>query len=432
MRKTLVIAIREYQAAVRTKAFLISLLVLPLLMGGSVAAQLLLRGRVDTEPKRFAIIDRTPGQQIYPVLAARVAERNAQENPPFVLEAVAPGTHEDEQRFDLSQRIRGRDLFGFAEIGLATPEAPAPAGSSAEHFVLRYQSNSATHDAFPTWVQGILKELQVQDYTAAHKNVTPGDLQTLIAPVQLNALGLTKRMPDGTLETDSQNRIASILMPLGLLMLMFMMVLLGSTPLIQGVVEEKMLRIAEVLLGSVRPFQLMMGKLLGMVAVSLTLSVIYLGGAYWAAYRYGLTGFLPGHILVWFVVYQALAVLMYGSVFIAIGAACTDMRETQSMLWPVMLLIASPLFIWTIVLEEPNSTFATVASLLPFATPMLMIIRQAVPPGIPWWQPFLGVTLVLAMTTVCVYAAGRIFRVGILMQGKGAQVGEMLKWVVKG
>jgi ABC-2 type transport system permease protein len=427
MRKTLVIAVREYQAAVRTKAFLISLLVMPVLMGGSVAAQLLLRGRVDTEPKRFAVIDRTPSPGVYDELEARVAERNAHENPPFVLESVAPQADEDEQRLQLSERIRRRDLFGFVEIRLA-----APGGASAEPFVLHYQSNSATHDAFPHWVQKVLKEIQVQRYTAAHRAVTPADLQTLLEPVDLKALGLTKRKPDGTLETDTQNPVASILMPLGLLMLMFMMVLLGSTPLIQGVVEEKMLRIAEVLLGSVRPFQLMMGKLLGMVAVSLTLSVIYLGGAYWAAYHYGLTQFLPGHLLVWFVVYQALAVLMYGSVFIAIGAACTDMRETQSMIWPVMLLIASPLFIWTIVLEEPNSTFATVASLVPFATPMLMIIRQAVPPGVPWWQPILGVSLVLAMTAACVFAAGRIFRVGILMQGKGAQVGEMLRWVVKG
>src|ERR1700682_1087140 len=115
----------------------------------------------------------------------------------------------------------------------------------------------------------------------------------------------------------------------------------------------------------------------------------------------------------WFVVYQALAVLMYGSLFIAIGAACTDMKETQNLLWPVMLLAMLPLFVVGGVMREPSSPVATGLSFSPFATPMLMIARQAVPPVLPWWQPALGVVLVLATTLLCVYAAGRIFRVGM-------------------
>jgi ABC-2 type transport system permease protein len=217
-----------------------------------------------------------------------------------------------------------------------------------------------------------------------------------------------------------------------MIMLMFMLVLLGATPLMQGVVEEKMQRIAEVLLGSVRPFELMMGKLIGMVGVSLTLAAVYLGGAYWAAVRYNFAEFIPTGLLMWFFAYQVLAVLMFGSLFIAIGASCTDMRETQAMTWPVMLLICIPMFVWFQVVREPNSPFALGISLFPFATPMLMLGRQAVPPGIPIWQPILGVCLVLTTTVVCVYAAGRIFRVGILMQGKGANLGQVMKWVFRG
>jgi ABC-type Na+ efflux pump permease subunit len=132
------------------------------------------------------------------------------------------------------------------------------------------------------------------------------------------------------------------------------------------------------------------------------------------------------------VVFQFLAALMFGSLFIAIGAACTDMKETQNLLWPVMLLASLPLFLMGTVLREPNAPVARGLSFFPFATPTLMIARQAVPPGIPWWEPVLGVVLVLATTVFCVYAAGRIFRVGILMQGKGARVGELLRWVFRG
>jgi ABC-2 type transport system permease protein len=123
---------------------------------------------------------------------------------------------------------------------------------------------------------------------------------------------------------------------------------------------------------------------------------------------------------------------MYGSLFIAVGAACGDLRDTQTMLWPVMLLAMLPIFVWINVAREPTSTFSTLASLLPTATPMLMMLRIAVPPGIGWWQPVLGLVLMVVTTVVFVYAAGRIFRVGILMQGKGASVRELLRWIVQG
>jgi len=193
-----------------------------------------------------------------------------------------------------------------------------------------------------------------------------------------------------------------------------------------------MQRIAEVLLGSVSPFQLMLGKLLGTLGVSLTLVTVYLAGAYYGLHKYGMADRIPPQVIAWFVVFQVLAVTMYGSLFIAVGAACTDMREIQTLMWPVMVLAMLPLFVALHVIREPNSNFAFWASLFPPATPMLMIARQAVPPGLPFWQSALGVAVVLLTALGCVYAAGRIFRVGILMQGKGAKIGDLVRWVVSG
>jgi ABC-2 type transport system permease protein len=200
----------------------------------------------------------------------------------------------------------------------------------------------------------------------------------------------------------------------------------------QGVVEEKMQRIAEVLLGSVEPFDLMMGKLLGLVGVSVTLAVVYLSGGYWALNHYGYGDLISIEVLAWFIAFLTLGVLMYGSLFIAVGSACTDLRETQAMLWPVMLLAMVPMFVWTNVVREPNSTFSMVASFMPNATPMLMLVRVAVPPGVSWWQPVVGMVGVLAATLACVYTAGRIFRVGLLLQGKAATPRELLRWVLQG
>jgi ABC-2 type transport system permease protein len=215
-------------------------------------------------------------------------------------------------------------------------------------------------------------------------------------------------------------------------MLMFMVVLMTATPLMQGVLEEKMQRIAEVLLGSVRPFELMLGKLLGMTAVSLTISAVYLSGGLWAAQRFDLMDKLTADLLVWFLIFQALAALMYGSLFAAIGAACTEMKETQTLMWPILLLVCLPMFVVGNVIQDPNGGLVRGLSFFPFATPMLMIARMAVSPGSLGWQPYIGVAVVLVTTLFCVWAAGRIFRIGLLLQGKGAQFGEIARWVFHG
>jgi ABC-type Na+ efflux pump permease subunit len=182
----------------------------------------------------------------------------------------------------------------------------------------------------------------------------------------------------------------------------------------------------------VTPFELIMGKLLGTVGVSLTMVSVYLAGAYWALHHFGYAELFPTHLLVWFLVFMSLAVLMYGSLFSAIGAAVSDLKEAQSAMMPVLILAMLPMFVWLNVVRSPTATFSQVLSLFPPATPMLMLMRQAVPPGVPLWEPIVGVVLVLLTTIVCVFAAGRVFRVGILMQGKGANVVQMIKWAIHG
>jgi ABC-2 type transport system permease protein len=457
MRKILVIALREYNAAVRTKSFLISLVVLPIMMGGGLVMQYLLKSYVDTRPRTFAVVDRSPGQQLSLFLDAALYVRNDKEaldsstnkltKPIYSLEHVPPGADTPEalaeQRLELSQRVRLKEIDGFLEIGPRVLDHGSPDLLSItnlkelpaldEEQVLRYQSNRPTYDAFYQWAEKVLN-LAIEEARGVKAGLPPGKISLMLRPVPLKPKGLTRQDPETGQIVDGpdDNLIAFILVPAGLIVMMFMMVMIGATPLMQGVVEEKIQRIAEVLLGSVKPFQLMAGKLLGLVGVSLTLTAVYLGGAYLTAYHYDVTHYIPLNIIAWFLLYQVLAVLMYGSLFIAIGAACTDMRETQSLMWPVMLLACIPLFVWINVVREPNSGFATGVSLFPFATPMLMIGRQAVPPGVGILQPLLGVGLVLLTTAACVYAAGRIFRVGILMQGKGAQLSDLVKWVIRG
>jgi ABC-type Na+ efflux pump permease subunit len=196
--------------------------------------------------------------------------------------------------------------------------------------------------------------------------------------------------------------------------------------------EERSQRIAEVLLGSVSPSHLMTGKLLGCVAGSLTIVLVYGLGAVGVAYYYGVLNLVPLGIVPWFLVYQVLAVLLFSSLFMAVGACVNDRKEAQSMLIPLMLLIMIPMFVWFSVVQHPTGTFATWMSLVPPATAMLMVLRMAASPDIPLWQPALGVLILLAATGVCVFAAGRIFRIAILAQGQTPKFKQLWQWIVTG
>jgi ABC-type Na+ efflux pump permease subunit len=286
-------------------------------------------------------------------------------------------------------------------------------------------------------MQPVLDEyLQRTRYGREFSNSAPPleEVRRIFRPVHVASAGLIrKNARTGDLEpAAAEDRVTAVLVPALMMALMFMMVIIGASPLLQSVVEEKTLRIAEVLLGSVTPWQLMLGKLLGTVGVSLTLGLVYLAGGLWAATHFGFSERISSGMLGFFLAFQVLAVLMYGSIFIAIGAACSDLRETQSMLLPVMFVLVLPMFVLGYVIQFPNSPIATALSFFPTATPMMMTIRQGIPPGIPLWQSLVGMAVVILTTVVFVWAAGRIFRVGILMQGKGARIGEMLRWVVRG
>jgi ABC-2 type transport system permease protein len=155
-------------------------------------------------------------------------------------------------------------------------------------------------------------------------------------------------------------------------------------------------------------------------------------GGYLVADHYGVSGMLTPALLAWFVAFMLLALLIFGSLFIAVGAAAADIKDTQTLLLPIMLLACLPFFAIGPIMQDPNGKIAVVCSFFPFATPMLLVARQSVPPGVPIWQMVSGIALVLVTTVICVWGAGRIFRIGILMQGKGAKLGDLIKWVVKG
>jgi ABC-2 type transport system permease protein len=425
MRKILTVAWSEFLTAVQSKAFILGIALLPVLVFGSMAVQKLGSDRADREIRKVAIVDRTG--QLYPLLSQaallwndRQVKNGAIVGPRFAIEQSGETPSLDAVKLALSDRVRKGELFAFVEL---------PPELMTGKPVVRYYTENSTYEALPRWIEQVVSRLVM----AQRLQTSNVDAQTIIALMQrteLTSLGLVERGSDGRLiEAKKVDMVRSFVTPVVLMMLMFVLVISTASPLLNSVMEEKMTRISEVLLGSVTPFQLMMGKLVGIVAVSLLLAVIYLSGAYTLAAYNGYGDAVTPMQIVWFIVYLVMAMLIYGSLFIAIGAAATDLKDAQGMMTPVMMLFMIPMFVWLPVLRAPSSTMAVTASLVPLATPILMTLRLALKPGPAAWQIALSFVLTALTTGLLVFAAGRIFRVGILMQGKSATFGEMFRWM---
>jgi len=173
----------------------------------------------------------------------------------------------------------------------------------------------------------------------------------------------------------------------------------------------------------------MLGKLIGSVGGTLVLAVIYIGSGLLIAAQADYFGVIRWGLLPWFGLFLIIAVFLFGSMFIAIGAACSEVKDAQGMMMPAMVLAMFPIFLWLQVVQNPDSAMSVGFSLFPFASPYLMLLRMAIPPGPPAWQVVLAVIGSAATTVAMVFAAGRILRVGLLMQGKTANYREMARWI---
>ncbi len=438
MRKVLKIAKREYLAAVKTKGFIIGLFVAPLLMSGGALVMLLTADNVDATDRKLAIIDHSGILAEALVLAAE--ERSASEvyrrkdgkklKPAYLIEVIEPDiSNPQAQRLALSERVRNGELHAFIEIGSAVLH---PGENEEADQAFFYGQNAALDDS-RRWIEGPLNQ-HLRDMRLVEIGVDESLTEDLFDWVSVQGLGLVSVDPDtGTIgEAERSNEIEAVFVPMAIIALMFILVMMGAVPLLNSVMEEKSQRIAEVILGSVKPFEFMMGKVLGGVAVSMTGSAVYVSVGIIAVNRGGSPEFVPYEILPWFFLYTFLSIVMLGAAYAALGSACNDVKEAQTVTMPAMMPVMIPLFVMVPVLKDPMSSFATWMSLFPPFTPLLMLLRMSTPGGVPWWQPWVGLVGIILTVVLSVWVGGRIFRVGILLQGQPLRLSNLFRWAVRG
>ncbi len=234
--------------------------------------------------------------------------------------------------------------------------------------------------------------------------------------------------------------------------LMYFILLLYGSQVMMGVTEEKTSRIAEVVVSSVKPFQLMIGKIIGIGMVALTQFLIWIACIF-IIYNVGKTSgsssatfamvgqiqhvFTSVNITLvvgCFIFYLLAGFFFYSSLYAAIGSAINeDMREAQSLSFPITMLIIFSIALMTPAISNPSSSIAVWASIIPFSSPIVMMARIpfGVPNTVPWWQLGLSMVLLIAGFMFTTWFAARIYRTGILMYGKKPSWKEMIKWAFK-
>ncbi|MFB6230824.1 MAG: ABC transporter permease [Salinibacter sp.] len=238
--------------------------------------------------------------------------------------------------------------------------------------------------------------------------------------------------------------------------IIYIAVLIYGQYVMQGVIEEKSSRVVEIIVSSVRPFELLMGKVLGIGSMGLVQMLIWgtfvAGGAAAAAPLLALfldpsslevspdaspdaiaeaagvtIPTIPVELVVWFVLFFLGGFLLYASLFAAVGSAVERQQDAQSLLIPVMMPLIIPILFLAFVLESPNATAAVVLSLIPFFSPILMMLRAAIT-TVPVWELAVSFGLLVMAFVATIWIAGRIYRVGILSYGKTPSLREIARW----
>jgi ABC-2 type transport system permease protein len=221
-----------------------------------------------------------------------------------------------------------------------------------------------------------------------------------------------------------------MLVPMGFMMLLWIAVFTSANYLLTTTIEEKSSRVMEVLLSAVSPMELLTGKLLGQACVSAIMLLMYGAAGLGGLGAVAMLDVVPLSHIAWFAIWFPLAYFMVAAIMAGIGSAVSDLREAQSLVGPAMIALMVPLILWMPIVEYPNGALAVAFSFIPPASPFVMVLRlTAANEPIPVWQSILALVVATGSVAALVWAGARIFRVGVLMQGKTPTPRELLRWI---
>ena len=436
MSNIFIIIQREFNERVRKKSFIITTILMPVLIIALMAAPALIMEFSKGEQKTIAVIDDSG-------LIAPQLESNEE----IFYETTELTT--DEARRNLT------DLFGVLVIGADILENPSD---------VRLYANSSTSLSIESNITGQIEKILEAEKLKAYDI---DNLQQILDEVKTTVTLQTFRN-DKSQEADAQAQSSTVATAVGYILgfVLYMFLLLYGSMVMQSVIEEKNNRVLEVMVSSVRPFDLMLGKILGVAAVAVVQVLIWgvlivVAGsvvmpqlmpadamASIQAMQQGvpdaaaMSGMDPemlqamaamtdlgyiAKIFVCLLLFVFGGYLLYSAMFAAVGSAVDNVQDASQLQMPITLPIILALLMMLAVIKDPNSPLAFWFSIIPFTSPVVMMAR--IPYDIPLWEIVLSLVVLYASFVAMVWFAAKIYRVGIFMYGKKPTLKELLKWV---
>ena len=423
---------REFSERVHKKSFIITTLLTPILMIVLMFAPMLISGYSDDSAKMIAVVDDSG------IIASQLANTGEVvfEQTPLPLEIAR-----SEYSGYYAVLHIGNDIV--ANPGAATLYTNGTAAMGTEHNIASQLT------------------MAVQKEKMKMYNVEQNVMHELNTRIALQSLKNNLSSEDAE---SSSSMVASVLAYV-LSFILYMFLILYGVMVMQSVIEEKNNRVLEVLVSTVRPFDMMMGKILGIASVALLQIIIWVvfiaGTAYFVlshvlpdeilaamemlkqgtpASAVGGTemGMLQailmlsnikyiGGIVIWLLVFVFGGFLLYAAMFAAVGSAVDSPQDAQQLQTPIMLPIILALFVMLSVINDPSSDMAFWFSMIPLTSPIVMMAR--IPYEIPTWEICLSAVLLYTTFLFVVWGAGKIYRVGILMHGKKPNLKDLLRWM---
>ncbi len=401
------IAKREYLERIRTRAFLLATILIPVLMGGFVFAS----GYLATKTKNDAHLALVAGPENHQFATDLKNQLETGKHSRMTVDLYPPT---NATRNALAQDLKSKNgITGFLWI---TPAA-IPGGRPTYAYIARSAGDATTVNILSNSIQNVLTREGL-----ARSGLTSKDVDNLLEPVDV----------DTSATGDSKAAYGAALT---LFLLMYMVIMLYGMNTARSIIEEKTSRVFEVLLATIKPDEMLAGKILGVGAVGLTqigvwmIAAFILGSTNLAA---GLLG--SGHVpitltqIFFFVAYFLFGFLLYSSVAAALGAMTNSEQELQQLNMFLVLPLAFCMLMLFVIASAPNSTIARVVSLIPFCSPLLMNLRISLT-TVATWEIVLSFVLMSLTILAILWVASRIYRVGILMYGKKPNLPEILRWL---
>ncbi len=432
MHRFLIVVQREYMERVSKKSFIISTLLMPLLMIALMVAPMLIQQATTPEAITLGVVDMSG--KIFPRLQSG-------ETVKFVEMAEVPsGKHENDDNID-GYLVITSDLINNGSV-------------ERIDLILNSSSNLKFEQEVSSQINDAIETERLLEYNI---NDLPKILDSVKCDVSLNIMRLDRE------DKDSMPTEFSAIMGIIMSMLLYFFLLLYGIQVMQSIVEEKSNRVLEVIVSSIKPTQLLTGKIAGIGLVAITqimiwavclfvMSVIVLPTLLSPEMLTDIQAMQAGaqltdsadvelvsamatitnptfviQLFIWLIIFLVGGFLLYASLFAAVGSAVDNIQDASQLQTVIIMPIIIAMLASTSVASAPNSAFVWWLSMIPFTSPMVMMAR--IPFGIPVWETAISALLLYISIFGAIWCAAKIYRVGIFMYGKKPSIREIVRWI---